>query len=159
MQTLSEQVLQEQSLFEETPELAWKKKFAELTQQLEKMEQNLAASQKQMSKYMLVMIIFLLEYVVYKKNGVLGLVILNVILTLLYYKKDTILKYRDLWEKYFLIIGYVLGNALAYSAPEQEKYKWPSVIAFNLIIFGIYGYTYWQEQQEQAKITANSARN
>ncbi|CAG8603417.1 7360_t:CDS:1 [Ambispora gerdemannii] len=45
-----------------------------------------------------------------------------------------------------------MGNVLAYSAPEQQKYKWPSVIGFNLIIFGIYGYTLYQQKQEQAKI-------
>ncbi|CAG8455354.1 12946_t:CDS:2 [Ambispora gerdemannii] len=39
-----------------------------------------AASQKTMTMFMLFLIIFLLEYVVYKRNGLPGLVILNVIL-------------------------------------------------------------------------------
>jgi hypothetical protein len=41
---------------------------------------------------------------------------------------------------YLLIIGYVMGNVLAYSAPEQEKYKWPCVIGFNVILAALYGY-------------------
>jgi len=48
-----------------------------------------------------------------------------------------------------------MGNILAYSAPEQEKYKWPSVIGFNLAILGIYGYTLYQQKQEQVKIEAH----
>jgi len=34
-----------------------------------------------------------------------------------------------------------MGNVLAYSAPEQEKYKVPSVVGFNAIIALIYAYT------------------
>jgi len=49
-----------------------------------------------MTKFMLFLIIFLLEYVVYKKNGVSGLIILNILLAIAYYKKDTILEYREL---------------------------------------------------------------
>jgi len=49
-----------------------------------------------MSLYMLYLIIFLLEYVVYKKNGLPGLVVLNIILAVLYYKKDQILEYQHL---------------------------------------------------------------
>ncbi|MDR1670151.1 MAG: hypothetical protein LBR43_00285 [Spiroplasmataceae bacterium] len=151
IQQISQQVLTEQSP-QITPELDLQQKLEELTQQLQELEASQVANQKQMTKWMLFLIIFLLEYVVYKKNGVLGLILLNVILAIAYYKKDTILSYRHLWEKYFLIIGYIIGNTLAYSAPEQEKYKWPSVIAFNLIIAGIYGYTLYQNKQEESKL-------
>ncbi|WNE40635.1 MAG: Major outer membrane lipoprotein Lpp [Mycoplasmataceae bacterium] len=151
IQEISEQVLAEQSP-NPTPELDLNQKLEELAQQINEMEASQVANQKQMTKWMLFLIIFLLEYIVYKKNGVLGLILLNVVLAILYYKKDTILEHRHLWEKYFLIIGYVVGNTLAYSAPEQEKYKWPSVIAFNLIIFGIYGYTLYQNKLEESKL-------
>jgi hypothetical protein len=33
-----------------------------------------------------------------------------------------------------------MGNVLAYSAPEQEKYKIPCVIGFNAILGALYGY-------------------
>jgi len=49
-----------------------------------------------MSLYMLYLIIFLLEYVVYKKNGLPGLVVLNVILAIAYYQKDKIMEYQHL---------------------------------------------------------------
>src|SRR5688572_7002137 len=100
-----------------------------------------SAQQNQMTLFMLYLIIFLMEYIVYKRNGLPGLVILNICLAIAYYKKDQILEYQHLWENYFLIVGYVVGNVLAYSAPEQEKYKVPSVIGFNAIIALIYAYT------------------
>ncbi|RHZ37565.1 hypothetical protein [endosymbiont GvMRE of Glomus versiforme] len=106
-----------------------------------------AAQQNQMTLFMLYLIIFLLEYIVYKRNGLPGLVILNICLAIAYYKKDQILEYQHLWENYFLIIGYVMGNVLAYSAPEQEKYKMPSVIGFNAIIALLYTYTWYQKRQ------------
>jgi len=87
------------------------------------MEQSAAASQKTMTMFMLFLIIFLLEYVVYKRNGLPGLVILNIILAIAYYHRDTLKEHAELLGKYLLIIGYVMGNVLAYSAPEQEKYK------------------------------------
>jgi len=34
-----------------------------------------------------------------------------------------------------------MGNILAYSAPEQQKYKWPSVAGFNIAIALIYAYS------------------
>ncbi|WNE40138.1 MAG: Major outer membrane lipoprotein Lpp [Mycoplasmataceae bacterium] len=151
IQQISEQVLAETPP-EITPELDLQQKLAELAQQINEMEASQVANQKQMTKWMLFLIIFLLEYVVYKKNGILGLVLLNVVLAILYYKKDAILQHRHLWEKYFLIIGYIIGNTLAYSAPENPKYKWPSVIAFNLIILGIYGYTLYQNKLEESQL-------
>jgi len=48
------------------------------------MEQAQAASKKSMTKFMLFLIIFLLEYVVYKKNGLPGFIVLNVILLICY---------------------------------------------------------------------------
>lgn len=153
IQDLSEQVLQENPQ-EEQLELDINQKLEELTQQIQELEQNQAASQKQMSKWMLFVLIFLLEYVVYKKQGVLGLAVLNTLLLLVYNYREQLKQYAELWNKYLLIIGYVIGNTLAYSAPEQEKYKWPSVIAFNLIIVGIYAYTLYQNKQEQAKLEA-----
>jgi hypothetical protein len=60
------------------------------------MEQNQAASQKQMTYAMLFLIIFLLEYVVYKRNGLPGLVILNVLLSIAYYYREDLKKYADL---------------------------------------------------------------
>jgi hypothetical protein len=48
-----------------------------------------------------------------------------------------------------------MGNVLAYSAPEQEKYKVPCVIGFNLTILALYGYTLYQQKQDQAKIIAH----
>jgi hypothetical protein len=68
----------------------------ELVQQLQEMEQTQAASQRTMSFAMLFLIIFLMEYVVYKKNGLTGLIVLNVILAILYYKKEEILKHQHL---------------------------------------------------------------
>jgi hypothetical protein len=130
------------------------KKFEELVQQIKQLEENQAASQKQMTYAMLFLIIFLLEYVVYKRNGLPGLVILNVLLSIAYYYREQLKKYADLWGKYLLIIGYIMGNVLAYSAPEQEKYKWPAVAGFNACVLAIYAYTLYQQKQEQAKIEA-----
>ncbi|KLL05415.1 MAG: hypothetical protein MRERV_1c103 [Mycoplasmataceae bacterium RV_VA103A] len=156
IQNLSKQALQEQPEEEEEEkeqkEHDLNKKLEELTQQLKEMEQTVAASQKQMTKWMLYLIIFLLEYIVYKRNGLPGLIVLNVLLAIAYYYRDTLKEYAELWNKYLLIIGYIMGNVLAYSAPEQEKYKWPSVIGFNLAIAGIYAYTLYQQKQEKAKI-------
>jgi chromosome segregation ATPase len=106
-----------------------------------------SAQEKQMTYFMLFLIIFLLEYIVYKRNGLPGLVILNICLAIAYYHQDTLREYIDLWDKYVLIIGYVMGNVLAYSAPEPEKYKWPSVIGFNAIIALLYAYTWYQKRQ------------
>jgi DNA repair exonuclease SbcCD ATPase subunit len=130
------------------------KKLEELVQQIKQLEENQAASQKQMTYAMLFLIIFLLEYVVYKRNGLPGLVILNVLLSIAYYYREQLKKYADLWGKYLLIIGYIMGNVLAYSAPEQEKYKWPAVAGFNACVLAIYAYTWYQQKQEQAKIEA-----
>jgi outer membrane murein-binding lipoprotein Lpp len=130
------------------------KKLEELVQQIKQLEENQAASQKQMTYAMLFLIIFLLEYVVYKRNGLPGLVILNVLLSIAYYYREPLKKYADLWGKYLLIIGYIMGNVLAYSAPEQEKYKWPAVAGFNACVLAIYAYTLYQQKQEQAKIEA-----
>jgi outer membrane murein-binding lipoprotein Lpp len=154
VQDLSEQVLQDKppKIEEQHQENQDQNPLAELVKDLQKLEANLAASQKQMSKWMLFVIIFLLEYVVYKKQGVLGLAVLNTLLLIAYNYREELKKYADLWNKYLLIIGYVVGNTLAYSAPEQEKYKWPSVIGFNLIIFSIYAYTLYQQKQEQTKL-------
>ncbi|CAG8844914.1 39087_t:CDS:2, partial [Gigaspora margarita] len=69
------------------------------------MEQSAAASQKTMTYFMLFLIIFLLEYIVYKRNGLPGLIVLNV-----------------LW------------------------------LCDGESILGIYGYTLYQQKQEQAKI-------
>jgi len=60
------------------------------------MEESAAASQKQMTYAMLFLIIFLLEYVVYKRNGLPGLVILNVLLSIAYYYREDLKKYADL---------------------------------------------------------------
>jgi len=68
----------------------------ELVQQLQEMEQSAAASQKTMTMFMLFLIIFLLEYVVYKRNGLPGLVILNVILAVCYYYRETLKEYSEL---------------------------------------------------------------
>jgi len=68
----------------------------ELVQQLKEMEQSAAASQKTMSMFMLFLIIFLLEYVVYKRNGLPGLVVLNVLLAIAYYHRDTLKEYAEL---------------------------------------------------------------
>jgi hypothetical protein len=64
---------------------------------LEKQEV-LSAHKKQMTWLTLLIILCLLEKVVYDKNGVLGLVILNTILAILYYYKDAILAHQHLWE-------------------------------------------------------------
>jgi len=143
IQQLQEEVFEEDLPFPKLPNV---QPIQEKLEKIKEMEQALVASKKSMTKWMLFLIIFLLEYVVYKKNGILGLILLNVILTIAYYKKEAILQHYDLWEKYFLIIGYVIGNVLAYSVPEQDKYKWPSVIGFNAIVLGIYGYTYYQQK-------------
>jgi len=45
---------------------------------------------------MLLLIIFLLEYIVYKRNGLPGLVVLNIALAIAYYNKDKILEYQHL---------------------------------------------------------------
>jgi len=55
-----------------------------------------SAQQKQMTYFMLFLIIFLLEYIVYKRNGLPGLVILNICLAIAYYHKETLMKYIDL---------------------------------------------------------------
>jgi len=55
-----------------------------------------SAQQKQMTYFMLFLIIFLLEYIVYKRNGLPGLVILNICLAIAYYHKDTLMEYIDL---------------------------------------------------------------
>jgi len=68
----------------------------ELVQQLKEMDQSAAASQKTMTMFMLFLIIFLLEYVVYKRNGLPGLVILNIILAIAYYYRDTLKEYAEL---------------------------------------------------------------
>jgi len=60
------------------------------------MEQTVAASQKQMTKFMLFLIIFLMEYVVYKKNGLPGLVVLNILLAIAYYHRDTLKEHAEL---------------------------------------------------------------
>ncbi|CAG8583877.1 11066_t:CDS:2 [Cetraspora pellucida] len=57
------------------------------------MEQSAAASQKTMTKFMLFLIIFLLEYIVYKRNGLPGLIVLNVLLAIAYYYRDTLKEY------------------------------------------------------------------
>jgi len=143
VQQLQEEILEDDLPLPELPNLdSLQQKIAKLKE----LEKTLSASKKTMSKWMLLLIIFLSEYVVYKKNGLTGLIILNAILAIAYYKKEAILQHYDLWEKYFLIIGYVIGNVLAYSVPEQEKYKWPSIIGFNTILLGIYGCTYFQQK-------------
>jgi hypothetical protein len=60
------------------------------------MEQSSASSQKTMSYFLLFLIIFLLEYIVYKRNGLPGLVVLNVILAIAYYYRETLKEYADL---------------------------------------------------------------
>jgi uncharacterized membrane protein YqaE (UPF0057 family) len=60
------------------------------------MEQAKAASQKSMSIWLLYLIIFLMEYVVYKRNGLPGLVILNIILAVFYYHRETLKEYAEL---------------------------------------------------------------
>jgi len=55
-----------------------------------------SAQQKQMTLFMLYLIIFLLEYIVYKRNGLPGLIILNVCLAIAYYHKETLMEYLDL---------------------------------------------------------------
>jgi len=54
-----------------------------------------SAQEKQMTLMMLFLIIFLMEYIVYKRNGLPGLIILNICLAIAYYKKDQILEYQD----------------------------------------------------------------
>jgi hypothetical protein len=60
------------------------------------MEVAAAASQKTMTMFMLFLIIFLLEYIVYKRNGLPGLVVLNVVLAVCYYHRDTLKEYSEL---------------------------------------------------------------
>jgi len=55
-----------------------------------------STQQKQMTYFMLFLIIFLMEYIVYKRNGLPGLVILNICLAIAYYHKDTLREYIDL---------------------------------------------------------------
>jgi hypothetical protein len=55
-----------------------------------------SAQEKQMTYFMLYLIIFLLEYIVYKRNGLPGLIILNICLAIAYYHKDTLKEYIDL---------------------------------------------------------------
>jgi hypothetical protein len=152
IQELSQQALQkDQEKPEELTENTLNQKLEELVEKLQEQEVAEAASQKTMSRFMAFLIIFLLEYVVYKKNGLAGSVVLNIILLIAYNYREQLKKYADLWGKYLLIIGYIMGNVLAYSAPEQEKYKWPAVIGFNLTILAIYAYTWYQNKQEEWK--------
>jgi hypothetical protein len=83
----------------------------------------------------------MLEYIVYKRNGLPGLVVLNIILGIIYYYKDTLKEYWKYVDKYLLIIAYIMGNVLAYNAVEDPNKKWSLVIAYNAIIAAIYGYT------------------
>jgi len=54
------------------------------------------------------------------------------------------MEYSDLLGNYLLIIGYVMGNVLAYNSAENPDYKMPMVYGFNAIVALIYAYTYWQ---------------
>jgi len=71
-------------------------KLEELAQQLNQQEQAQVASQKTMSYFMLYLIIFLLEYIVYKRNGLPGLVVLNVLLAIAYYYRETLKEHAEL---------------------------------------------------------------
>ena len=142
MQALQEN--QDQDQPEETKEEELDKKFEEIVQQIQEQEVAQAASQKTMTRFMLFLIIFLLEYVVYKKQGMTGLIVLNVILLICYWYKDQIMEYSDLLGNYLLIIGYEMGNVLAYNSAENPDYKMPMVYGFNAIVALIYAYTYWQ---------------
>src|SRR5436305_13211011 len=55
-----------------------------------------SAQEKQMTYFMLFLIIFLMEYIVYKRNGLPGLVVLNICLAIAYYHQDTLKEYIDL---------------------------------------------------------------
>ncbi|CAG8821108.1 9230_t:CDS:2, partial [Racocetra fulgida] len=68
----------------------------ELTEEINEKQQALAAHKKQMTFLTLLIILFLLEKVVYDKNGLL--------------------------ESYALMIGFIVGNALAYSALEKKEH-------------------------------------
>jgi hypothetical protein len=153
IQELSQQALQKDQELDKDNlnDNTLSQKLEELVKKLSEQEVAEAASQKTMSRFMLFLIIFLLEYIVYKKNGLAGSVVLNIILLIAYNYREQLKKYADLWGKYLLIIGYIMGNVLAYSAPEQEKYKWPSVAGFNLTILAIYAYTWYQNKQEEWK--------
>ncbi|MCE8163785.1 MAG: hypothetical protein I3274_06275 [Candidatus Moeniiplasma glomeromycotorum] len=147
IQALSVQALQEskdQEKPEETKEEDLKEKLEELVQQLQEQEVAQAASKKTMTYFLLYLIIFLMEYVVYKKNGLPGLIILNIILLICYWYKDKIMEYWDLIGPYLLIIAYVAGNVLAYNSVENPDYKWPMVYGFNAVVGLVYAYTYWE---------------
>ena len=51
------------------------------------------------------------------------------------------MEYYDLLGSYFLIIGYVMGNVLAYNSVENPDYKMPMVYGFNAVVILIYAYT------------------
>jgi len=142
---------QEEQILEDSPEVPELKKIEEKIQEIKESQSSTAAPQKSMSLYMLYLIIFLLEYIVYKKNGLPGLVVLNIILLICYWYKDQIwehyAKNYKQFGNYLLIIGWIMGNVLAYAAPEKEKYKWPCVIGFNAILAALYGYTWYKNRK------------
>ncbi|RHZ36541.1 LPP leucine zipper domain-containing protein [endosymbiont GvMRE of Glomus versiforme] len=149
-----EQVLEEQKESEESPpdeQAEEAQEQAEAEQEVKELEEAAAATQNQMTLFMLYLIIFLLEYIVYKRNGLPGLVILNICLAIAYYHKDTLMQYVDLWDKYVLIIGYIMGNVLTYNCVEKPEHKWPAMVGYNAIILAIWGYTQWKKHQINQK--------
>ena len=93
-----------------------------------------------MEIYMLWLIIFLLEYIIYKRNGLTGLVVLNIILLIAYWYKEQITEHYNKNYKHFghylLILGY-----------KKEKYKWPCVVGFSVIIAALYGYNWYKNRK------------
>ncbi|CAI2183034.1 2347_t:CDS:10 [Funneliformis geosporum] len=59
----------EEQILEDSPETPTLKKIEEKIQEIKESQSSEAAPQKSMSLYMLYLIIFLLEYIVYKRNG------------------------------------------------------------------------------------------
>lgn len=142
----------ESQILDSVPEAPEIKDVDEKIQEIKKEMQSAEATpQKSMEITLLYFIIFWLEYIVYKRNGLPGLVVLNTILLICYWYREEL---REFYAKnlkqfgiYLLILGYVMLNVLAYSAPKEDKYRWPCLIGTNAFLLLVYGYTWWKSRK------------